>query len=131
MADTFNVFLVDDNEIDIVVNSKLLRLANVTDSITAFNSGGQMMSYFSEHAKALSSQVNVILLDIQMPEKDGFECLDDLATLPKKFIKSTKVFMLSASIDRNDILRAEQKGGVVRVMEKPLDVYLLQRLLKS
>jgi hypothetical protein len=39
------------------------------------------------------------------------------------------VFMLSSSIDRNDIKRAESYPMVKRILEKPLDVYQFKQAL--
>ena len=125
MAEILKVFLLDDNDIDIVVNSKLIKLANFTQSVTAFNNCDKLVGYLLEHHQELATEedVNVILLDIQMPNKDGFECLTDLVKLPQDLLNRTRIFMLSSSIDRNDIKRAEDSGMVDHVLEKPLDVY--------
>jgi hypothetical protein len=39
--------------------------------------------------------------------------------------------MLSSSIDRNDIRLAESYDLVQRVLEKPLDIYLLKKTLEG
>ncbi|MFM1930946.1 MAG: hypothetical protein RL226_249, partial [Bacteroidota bacterium] len=62
---------------------------------------------------------------------DGFKVLQQFQALPDDFTKSCKVFMLSSSIDRNDIERAEEIPDIIKVLEKPLDVYLLRRLIQD
>lgn len=130
MAKPVNIILVDDNDIDIVVNTKLLRLANYTEHIVSFPSGSAVMAYINENSEALTEMVNVLLLDIQMPVTDGFETLSEFDALPQSLKEHFKVFMLSSSIDRTDIMRAEQNESVIKVLEKPLDVYLLRRLIE-
>jgi len=126
-----NFILIDDNDIDIVVNSKLLKLANFSGNIMDFSSCEETLSYFEANCDELSKKNNVILLDIQMPMIDGFGCLDRFEGLPEHLKKSMRIFMLSSSIDRNDIERAENNPAVLKVLEKPLDVYLLKRLLEE
>lgn len=126
-----NIFLIDDNDIDIVVNSKLLKLARITDSITTFSECTVALKYFASNSEMLSKSRNVVLLDIQMPGMDGFECAEHMKNLPKEVRDALTVFMLSSSIDRNDIKRAEEHDFIKKILEKPLDVYQLKRLLQS
>jgi CheY-like chemotaxis protein len=126
-----NVLLVDDNDIDVVVNTKLLRLANLTEHISAFSDGESAIQYMVDNMNDLKGHLNVLLLDIQMPGADGFKVLTDYQNLPDDFKSSCKVFMLSSSIDRNDIERAEKIPDIIKVLEKPLDVYLLRRLIQD
>lgn len=131
MAKPVNIILVDDNDIDIVVNTKLLRLANYTEHIVSFPSGAAVLEYIQQNQEQLSEMLNVLLLDIQMPVSDGFETLAEFEALPNEIQAHFKVFMLSSSIDRTDIIRAEQNETVIKVLEKPLDVYLLRRLIEK
>lgn len=126
-----NILLVDDNDIDIVVNTKLLRLANFKGGIQSFHSGNEVISFIRNNTNELQSMVNVLLLDIQMPGVDGFETLQFFDGLDDSIKATFQVFMLSSSIDRNDIIRAEMNPIIRKVLEKPLDVYLLRRLIEQ
>ncbi len=129
MSQELNILLVDDNEIDIVVNTKLLKLANISEEVTSFMSARDLIHHLTESHDKLVGLSNVLLLDIQMPEVDGFQCLEMFDKLDDQLKSSFKVFMLSSSIDRNDIEKAEADRNIIKVLEKPLDVYLLKRLI--
>ena len=131
MKDQMNIILVDDNDIDIVVNTKLLKLAKITDNVISFNRSENALDWLAENHTQGGFKDNVMLLDIQMPGTDGFQFLESYAQLSEEVKKSCRVFMLSSSIDRADIERAEANVDVIRVLEKPLDVYLLKRLLAA
>lgn len=131
MTKQLNIFLIDDNDIDIVVNTKLLKLARITEEIRSFQGCQDALSWFMGNEDTLRNQTNVILLDIQMPHMDGFECMDHFSDMPEGLRKAFTVYMLSSSIDRKDISRAEEHPFVKRVLEKPLDVYLLKRFLEE
>lgn len=132
MKKELNIILIDDNDIDIVVNTKLLRLSNLTTNISSFKSCAKVLEHIQNNKQELlKSYQNVILLDIQMPVVNGFECLKNLLEYEPDFTNSTLVFMLSSSIDRSDIEKAEANTKVIKVLEKPLDVYLLKRLIES
>lgn len=128
-SEQLNILLVDDNDIDIAVNTKLLKLAEFTENIYSFNSCKQCLAFINDNSRGLKKKTNVVLLDIMMPGLNGFECLVKFDELADEVKKSFYIFMLSSSIDRNDIQRAESSNLVRKVLEKPLDVYQLKRLL--
>lgn len=123
--------LVDDNDIDIAVNTKLLQLSDITPNIYAYNNATKFLQAINANQELYATKTHVILLDIMMPGMNGFECLDELSKLPEKIKTKLKVFMLSSSIDRNDIRLAESYDLVQRVLEKPLDIYLLKKTLEG
>lgn len=131
MSKPINVILIDDNEIDIVVNTKLLKIGNLTENINAFKSCKDLLQYLEQNRSALNESLNVLLLDIQMPVVSGFECLDKIKTQYPDFHSKALTFMLSSSIDSRDIDTAEANTSILKVLEKPLDVYLLARLIEA
>jgi CheY-like chemotaxis protein len=123
-------YLVDDNDIDLIVNDKLIRIANITEDIRKFNSGEEFLQSLA-NSKDFDKYVNVLLLDIMMPGMTGFETAEILFNEFPKQAACFQVYVLSSSIDRHDIERAQALPGVRRVLEKPLDTYLLKGLLKE
>ena len=65
-----------------------------------------------------------------MPGMDGFAWLEKFRELPTNVRSMCRIFMLSASIDRQELKRAEEDACVIALMEKPLDVYLFRQLLE-
>jgi len=123
--------LVDDNDIDTSVNMKLLHLANISHHVSTYSSAVKFMATMKENAELFRQGPHVVLLDIMMPVMDGFECLAELEKLDTSLTQHMHVFMLSSSIDRNNISKAEKFAIVKRVIEKPLDVYTLKMALED
>jgi two-component system chemotaxis response regulator CheY len=123
--------LVDDNDIDTSVNMKLLQLGNISNRITTYSSAIKFLEHLKEHPEVFAQGRHIVLLDIMMPVMDGFDCLAELEKLDPALIQNIDVFMLSSSIDRNNISKAEKFQIVKRVIEKPLDVYLLKMALED
>jgi CheY-like chemotaxis protein len=122
-------FLIDDNDIDIVVNTQLLKISGLSDRVVSFQTCLDAVKYFAENTEELALEPNVILMDIQMPQIGGFECLTNFQSLNQKLLKTFRIFMLSSSIDKTIIRKAEENFLVEKILEKPLDIYQLKTLL--
>ena len=123
--------LVDDNDIDTSVNTKLLHLANISEHVSTYSSAVKFLAAMNEKPNLFHQGRHIVLLDIMMPIMDGFECLAELEKLDTALTQNMHVFMLSSSIDRNNISKAEKFAMVKRVIEKPLDVYTLKLALED
>ncbi|RZK21979.1 MAG: response regulator [Flavobacterium sp.] len=124
------VMLIDDNEIDLKINSKIITLAKLFEEIIICQSGEESLDYLNKHINQPEKLPNFILLDIQMPEMDGFEFLDHYKRLPKNFTSICPVAMLSSTLDFGDIKRAEANVYVVKLLKKPLSPAELSALIK-
>ena len=125
------IHLVDDNDIDIAVNTKLLHLAEIGGEVLVYSSGTEFLTAIKSDQDRWKNQKNIVLLDIMMPGLTGFQYMDECNQLDEALTNSFHVFMLSSSIDRSDIKRAEDTPRVHRVLEKPLDVYLLKKAIEQ
>ena len=72
---------------------------------------------------------DVLLMDIRMPEMDGFQFLDELKNLPKDPLKYLNVFMLTSSLDQKDIVRSREYPMVKGFLSKPLDMLTVKDIL--
>ena len=105
------ILVVDDSEL----NRSLLTdmLEDMFDIIEAEN-GNQAIEILHEH----ELEISLMLLDIVMPEKDGFEVL--AAMNRKGWIKSIPVIMISAETSGTYIDRAYDLGAIDYI-SRPFD----------
>ncbi len=114
------IMLVDDDKITNFVNERYIKKYDPNIKVSSF-----MIAREALHALINEEKPDVIFLDINMPEMDGWGFLDE-CTLLKIPIK---VFMLSSSIDTSDFERAKEYSMVSDFISKPLTVEKLQTAL--
>lgn len=122
------IMLIDDNEIDLKINSKLISLSKIFDEIIICHSGDEALRYLNTQTTGFTPIF--ILLDIQMPEMNGFEFLTYYKELPKSITDHCTIAMLSSTLDFGDIKKAEANPYVIKLLKKPLSINEVLALLK-
>lgn len=125
------VLLIDDNSIDLKVNSKIITLSGLFDDIVRCQSAEEGLSYLGSLIDKVDELPDFILLDIQMPEMDGFDFLESYKKFPKEVKEKCVIAILSSTLDFGDIKKAEANPYVIRLLKKPLYPKELEELLKK
>jgi|YNPMSStandDraft_2_1061718.scaffolds.fasta_scaffold00014_58 DNA-binding response OmpR family regulator len=99
------IFVVDDQ----MYIRRLLQMGLEEQGfiVREFSSGYELLKYLNENGHIDSP--DVILLDIMMPEMDGFEVLEKLNQIP--YCKNTNILMISARNQKDDVLKALKLGA--------------------
>ncbi|MES2829938.1 MAG: response regulator [Bacteroidota bacterium] len=125
------VLLIDDNEVDLKINSKIISISKLFDDIAVCQSGEEGLAYLTKYQDNPDNLPDFILLDIQMPEMDGFEFLEFFKNFPKVVKEKCLVAILSSTLDFGDIKKAEANPYVIKLLKKPLFPSELDELLKK
>jgi CheY-like chemotaxis protein len=89
-----HLLLADDDIEDCLLFKEALEEVNLAVPFTAVHDGQQLMSVLSE---LNDEQLHVLFLDLNMPRKNGFECLIEIKKSDK--LKNTPVVIFSTSLD--------------------------------
>jgi CheY-like chemotaxis protein len=114
------VILIDDNEVDLLLHEKLISLQHISRTVLAFNNANKALEFLSSNITLSRIPPTVLLLDIQMPEMDGFEFLEAFYSYPAKIKTQCYVIMVSSSLDYGDINRTHANPMVIKLLKKPL-----------
>ena len=87
-----NILLADDDMDDCRFFKEALEALPLTTKLTTVNDGEELMTYLLDNTDHLP---HVLFLDINMPRKNGFECLSEIKHHDK--LKDLPVVMFSTS----------------------------------
>jgi len=124
MTESYNTcLLIDDNYIDNIVTRKLLENSRFAKNIVISESPDDAVEWLRDG----SVKPDVIFLDIRMPTMDGFEFLElyDKLTIDKS---STRVYLLSSSLDPADIKKSSDNKYITQFLHKPLTQKILEEI---
>ncbi len=123
------VLLIDDDEINNMICTKIISKNDFATNVVACSSARQGLKYLNdaltEPAKALPT---VIFLDINMPVMNGWDFLDQYKQMPNLADKRIVLIMLSSSSSANDLNRAQTYPQVSDYITKPLTAAHLQHI---
>jgi CheY-like chemotaxis protein len=115
-----HITLIEDNPIDVFINTKVIEQAELGETISSFPSARPALDYLKDSEEKNLELPELIILDIRMPDMDGFEFLEAFAQFSDVVTQSVKIMMLSSSIDLEDELKARSFASVIDFICKPL-----------
>lgn len=123
------ILLVEDNEDDIVLEREALTEAKLVNLMSVVRDGVEAMAYLRREGKYKNARVpGLILLDINMPRKNGFEVLNEIKDDPA--LMHIPVVMLTTSDNEADVIKSYAKGACSYIT-KPMDFDKFREVVKQ
>lgn len=110
------VLIIDDDDIVIFVQRKILERCEVCTNPVAFKNAFDALDFLTENQ---SAQDYLIFLDINMPKISGWQFLERLEKL--KLTCKTFVVMVTSSIDSVDKKKSSEFSDIIHFIEKPIN----------
>lgn len=123
--------LIDDSDIDLFIQRRFLEVYNFSNQLIFFQSAGEALQWFGNLAEEAPE---VIFLDLNMPDIDGFAFLDRFRQLSDHIRKKSRIVILTSSNNPKEKKTALASEGVIMFITKPLkktDIDELKTLLQS
>jgi len=123
------ILLVEDNEDDIVLEQEALAEAKLVNIVYVVRDGEQAMAYLQRQGQYHDAKIpGMILLDINMPKKNGFEVLKEIKA--DAALKHIPLVMLTTSESERDIVKSYEEGAC-SFITKPMDFDKFGEVIKQ
>lgn len=114
------VLLVEDNEADVRLTREALREAGENVRLSSVPDGEQALAFLRrEGGFAEAPRPDLVLLDLNLPRKNGLEVLEELRT--EEALACIPVIVLTSSSARQDVEACYARGANAFVV-KPLEL---------
>lgn len=120
-----NILLADDDQDDCGFFKEALAGLNLAANLTIVNDGEQLMNYLTNEMIELP---HVLFLDINMPRKNGFECLFEIKRDAK--LKPFPVIMFSTSFEL-DVVNQLYENGALYFIRKPSEFTQFKKIIQQ
>ena len=123
-----NVMIIDDNAIDRYITSRMVMKNKFGKKVLEYCDARKALQYLQENQQDLEAMPQVILVDIYMPLMSGLEFLEGYAELPRAVRKRCKIYVISSSLDEEDIQRVNEDENITAFEEKPITKQFFERI---
>jgi CheY-like chemotaxis protein len=111
--DTMVILMADDDADDRQLTREALEESHLTNELRFVENGEQLMDYLLHRGAfrepSAAPRPGVILLDLNMPRKDGREALKEIKTNPD--LRGIPVVVLTTSKAEEEIVRSYDQGA--------------------
>ena len=120
-----HILLAEDNELNMEISEFVLR--NEGADVTKAWNGQEAVERF---IKSRVGEFNVILMDIMMPVKNGYEAARLIRSLDREDAKTIPIIAMTANAFTEDRIRAKE-AGMDEHIAKPVDAELLVKVIHN
>jgi CheY-like chemotaxis protein len=120
-----NVLLADDDVDDCIFFRVALSELHLDTSLAVVHDGEELMQLLTNETSVLP---DVLFLYINMPRKNGFECLSEIKLNPK--LKQLPVIMFSTSFEQ-EVVNLLHKNGAQYFIRKPSEFSQFKKIIQE
>ncbi len=123
------ILLAEDNDDDVVLIEEAFVEAKIANCLHVVRDGQEAIWYLRQEGEYKDvSRPGLLLLDINMPKKNGFEVLKEIKA--DTALRRIPVIMLTTSNRDEDIIKSYDEGACTYI-RKPVDFDRLKDVVKQ
>ncbi len=121
--------LIDDDYIFNLIHKRIIQLIDKEGDVIEFKDSVMALLYIREILDRGETLPDYIFLDISMPEMNGFELLDSLSGYPTDIFSSTKLYIVTSSLNERDMEKAHSYPMLTGYYVKPLTIEVIKEII--
>ncbi len=122
------VCIIDDDPLFIEGSKTIMDMSGFSNNYMVFYNGEEALKVLSEKINNKEKLPDIIFLDLNMPIMDGWQFLSAFSELA--LFNCIPIYVVSSSIDKNDISKALSFKCVKEYVEKPISFDIMEKLMK-
>lgn len=122
------ICVIDDDHIYQVIIEKIIRRTEIFVKNTAFTNSINAFEKFKDPEFTLP---HLILLDINMPQMDGWQFINELSIHRPNLKNETRIYIVTSSISSADKLKASSFEEISGFLSKPVSVQKLKEIVEQ
>lgn len=128
-----NLIIIDDEPIQHFIVNRMLKLyiSLDLDKIKHSDNGFTILDFLDKNKDNADELPDIIFLDLHMPIMNGWDFLEHFEKAHKKFSKSILVYVISSSIDPNEISQSKKYTFVKDYIIKPMTTVALKKIFEG
>ncbi len=123
--------IIDDDEISNFITTSILEQSNHVQDVDVVMSADEGIEYLQKQIKEDLTIPTLILLDIKMPVKSGWDFLEDFKKLNSNKLNNVKIVMLSSSVYPDDVHKAQTYSEVSGYLFKPITLEKVEEIMEK
>ena len=129
MIKPIEILMVEDNPVDVLVTREALKQGRIINNLSVAEDGEEALDFLFRIGQfSAAPRPDLILLDLNLPKKDGREILTELKNNPD--LRSIPVVILTTSQAEEDVLRSYDCGANCFIV-KPVDLEQFTSTIRS
>jgi len=122
------VMIIDDNQIDRYIATRTIIKSKFSNTVLEYSSATEALKYLQDNQSNTEMLPEIIFVDIYMPIMSGFEFMQAYDDLREPLKKYCRIFIISSTIDSDDITKVENDKNVENFHQKPITADFLRNV---
>jgi CheY-like chemotaxis protein len=123
--------IIDDSEIDIIVNRRLMELTFFSENIIIIRTAEEALNFLFSECNSYEQAPDWIFLDLHLPLMNGYDFIEEFKKLPSFILEKTKIVILSVFQKQEQLQKVFENKFIFSQQEKPLTQQALKNLVSG